>query len=60
MVRARHVISVAAGTLVGAFLFSLIGAISDHVLIGATIGAVVGGVVSLGTCSGWISVPTTG
>ncbi|MFH1267187.1 MAG: hypothetical protein ABIK89_15775 [Planctomycetota bacterium] len=53
-------ISVAAGTLVGAFLFSLIGAISDHVLIGATIGAVVGGVVSLGTCSGWISVPTTG
>jgi hypothetical protein len=60
MVRIRHVIAVAVGTLIGAFLFSLIGAISDHVAIGATVGAVVGGVVSLGTCSGWISVPTTG
>ena len=60
MVRTRHVIAVTVGSLIGAFLFALIGAISDLAAVGATIGALVGGGVSLGVCSGWISVPTTG
>lgn len=60
MIRARHLVAVIVGTLVGALLFSPIGALSNNVSTTATVGAVVGGVVAIGACSGWISVPTTG
>ena len=59
-VRVRGGVAVIIGTLVGALLFSPIGTLSNNVSTTATVGAVVGGVVAIGACSGWISVPTTG